>query len=226
MSTPYPDRGRTPSAAALAALTGAVRTIPDGALVLLDGLVASTAPEVLVPEAARLRLVVLVHMPLGLRASAGGRRHSQPRTGRPVGRGRRRHDQRLDAGPAAGAVSVARRAGRTWLGRPSTRPSPVTGTAAGGELLCVAAVTLDKGHDLLLGALTAIADLSWQCTCVGSLDRDPMFAQDIRVAREHSPLRRAGALRRAADRAPIWTAATPPPTCSCWPRAPRPTGWS
>ncbi len=32
---------------------------------LLDGLVASAAPEVLAPQAGRLRLVVLVHMPLG-----------------------------------------------------------------------------------------------------------------------------------------------------------------
>src|SRR5207237_1378221 len=46
---------------------GAVERIPDGAAVLLDGLIASTAPEVLVPQTRRLRLVVLVHMPLGHR---------------------------------------------------------------------------------------------------------------------------------------------------------------
>ena len=34
-------------------------------MVLLDGLIASAAPEVLVPHARRLRQVVLVHMPLG-----------------------------------------------------------------------------------------------------------------------------------------------------------------
>ncbi len=56
-----------PDAASFAALAGVVQRIPDGAVVLLDGLVASTAPEVLVPQASRLRLVVLVHMPLGHR---------------------------------------------------------------------------------------------------------------------------------------------------------------
>ena len=56
-----------PDAASFAALDGVVRRIPDDAVVLLDGLVASTAPEVLVPQARRLRLVVLVHMPLGHR---------------------------------------------------------------------------------------------------------------------------------------------------------------
>src|SRR5439155_24997467 len=54
-----------PGAASHAALAGVVEQIPDGAVVLLDGLVASTAPEVLVPQASRLRLVALVHMPLG-----------------------------------------------------------------------------------------------------------------------------------------------------------------
>src|ERR671914_655089 len=55
------------SEAGLAALARAVRRIPDGAVVLLDGLIASAAPEALVPQARRLRQVVLVHMPLGHR---------------------------------------------------------------------------------------------------------------------------------------------------------------
>ena len=55
-----------------------------------------------------------------------------------------------------------------------------TGTAAGGALLCVAAVTFDKGHDVLLDALAAITDLSWHCVCVGSLDRDPAFVDRLR----------------------------------------------
>ena len=50
-----------------------------------------------------------------------------------------------------------------------------TGTATGGALLCVAAVTFEKGHDVLLDALATISELSWHCACVGSLDRDPAF---------------------------------------------------
>ena len=61
-----------PDAAAFAALAGVVRKIPDGAVALLDGLLASTAPDVLVPQARRLRLVVLVHMPLGHRPAGHG----------------------------------------------------------------------------------------------------------------------------------------------------------
>ena len=40
-----------------AALARAIERIPDGAVVLLDGLIASPAPEALVPEAGRLRQV-------------------------------------------------------------------------------------------------------------------------------------------------------------------------
>ena len=61
-----------PDAAACATLTGVIARIPDGAVVLIDGLIASTVPEVLVPEAGRLRLVVLVHMPLGHRPADDG----------------------------------------------------------------------------------------------------------------------------------------------------------
>jgi glycosyltransferase involved in cell wall biosynthesis len=55
-----------------------------------------------------------------------------------------------------------------------------TGTADGGALLCVAAVTFNKGHDLLLDALETLSDLSWRCVCIGSLDREPAFARRLR----------------------------------------------
>jgi glycosyltransferase involved in cell wall biosynthesis len=54
------------------------------------------------------------------------------------------------------------------------------GTPAGDALLCVAAVTPDKGHDVLLDALATATDLPWCCACVGSLDRDPAFAEGVR----------------------------------------------
>src|ERR1044071_2989226 len=50
---------------------------------------------------------------------------------------------------------------------------------AGDALLCVAAVTPDKGHDMLLDGLATVTDLPWRCTCVGSLDRDAAFADGV-----------------------------------------------
>jgi glycosyltransferase involved in cell wall biosynthesis len=44
----------------------------------------------------------------------------------------------------------------------------------------VAAVTPGKGHDVLLDALSMLGDLRWHWQCVGSLERDPAFAEDLR----------------------------------------------
>src|SRR5690348_14979793 len=45
-------------------LASAIAAIPSGSTVLIDGLLASPAAAVLLPAAARLSIVVLVHMPL------------------------------------------------------------------------------------------------------------------------------------------------------------------
>jgi glycosyltransferase involved in cell wall biosynthesis len=166
-----------PNATAFAALAGAVHGIPDGAVVLVDGLIASTAPEVLVPEARRLRLVVLVHMPLGDRP--------------PDDDARTREGSVLSAAAAVVTTSAWARhkllelyalpADRVHVAQPAVdRAELAAGTATRGALLCVAAVTFDKGHDLLVDALTRISDLSWSCVCVGRLDRDPEFVDAVR----------------------------------------------
>jgi hypothetical protein len=54
-----------PGAAARAELARTLRQFPDGAVVLLDGIVACGVPEIVVPETERLNLAVLVHLPLG-----------------------------------------------------------------------------------------------------------------------------------------------------------------
>jgi glycosyltransferase involved in cell wall biosynthesis len=167
-------------AQSFAALADVVQLIPDDAAVLLDGLVASTAPEALVPQACRLRLIVLVHMPLGHRPADDG-----------VEKARTREGAVLSAAVAVVTTSEWTRrrllelyrlpADRVQVAEPGVAAAELApGTASGGELLCVAAVTFDKGHDVLLDALEAVMDLSWGCVCVGRVDRDPQFAEDLR----------------------------------------------
>jgi glycosyltransferase involved in cell wall biosynthesis len=169
-----------PDAASWAALAGVVERIPDDGVVLLDGLVASTAPDVLVGQASRLRLVVLVHMPLGHRPADDEADGVRMREGAV-----------LSAATAVVTTSAwARRrllelyalpADRVHVAEPGVDAADLApGTAAGGALLCVAAVTFDKGHDVLLDALATTTDLSWECVCVGSLNRDPAFVEDVR----------------------------------------------
>jgi glycosyltransferase involved in cell wall biosynthesis len=177
---PVAGRWPRPDAAALAALAGVTQRIPDGGVALIDGLVGSTAPEVLVPLAERLRLVVLVHMPLG---------HHAPDD--VLGDARTREGAVLRA--AASVVTTSRWSrgrlmalyqlapDRVHVAEPGVdRADVASGTAHGGELLCVAAVCFEKGHDVLVEALLSIADQPWNCVCLGSVDRDPTFVQDLR----------------------------------------------
>jgi hypothetical protein len=54
----------TPEVSAREALASALDDIPDKSDVLVDGLVGCGVPEILEPHARRLRLIVLVHLPL------------------------------------------------------------------------------------------------------------------------------------------------------------------
>ena len=164
-------------AESLGALAAAVGGIPDGAAVLLDGLVASPSPAVLSSESDRLRLVVLVHMPLGL-----GTRDDAARE---------REEAVLSA--AASVITTSAWARRTLLelyslpsdrvhvAEPGVDPAELApGTDTSGAFLSVAAVIPGKGHDVLLDALAPLTDLRWRCRCVGSLDRDPAFVERMR----------------------------------------------
>jgi glycosyltransferase involved in cell wall biosynthesis len=172
-----------PEHAAEAALGRVLAGIPDDALVLVDGLLGCGLPAVLVPQAQRLRLVMLVHMPFG---------DAPPGHRPPPG---------VDARVAECAVLTAARAvvttsgwtrdrlleayrlhpDRVEVAAPGVDAVPAApGTPGGNNLLCVAAVTPHKGHDLLLAALTGLLELAWQCTWVGELDRDPEFVDRLR----------------------------------------------
>ncbi len=169
-----------PDAASRAALARVVQRIPDGSVVLLDGLVASAAPEVLVPEASRLRLVVLVHMPLA---------HLPPE-----GAGDARSLEHAVLSSAAAVVATsswargrllelyALPAERVHVAEPAVDAIDLAaGSVDGAALLCVGAVIAGKGHDVLLEALAAVDDLPWSCVCAGSLEREPAFVESLRA---------------------------------------------
>ena len=126
-------------------------------------------------EADRLRIVVLLHMPFGERDVEA--RVVRVR-GADGGDGRGDHE-RVEPAVGGRALRAATRAGVRRRSPVSTPPSSPTGSATGGELLCVAAVTPDKGHAVLLAALAEVGDLPWHLTCVGSLDRDRALVERL-----------------------------------------------
>jgi glycosyltransferase involved in cell wall biosynthesis len=131
---------------------------------------------------------VLVHMPLG---------HRPPDYEAGAVRAREREVLAAAAAIVTTSEWARRRLGELYAlpadrvhvaepGVDAARLAP--GSAAGDALLCVAALTPDKGHDVLLDALATATDLSWRCSCVGSLVRDPAFADAVRRRARNSGL--------------------------------------
>ena len=160
-----------PDGAATAALAQLLAAVPDGGTVLVDGLVACAAPEGVVPAAARLALVVLVHLPLGDESGAD-----------PVLVGRERATLAAATAVVATSPWTARRLAvlhglapeRITVAAPGVDPAPLApGTDGASHLLCVGSITPTKGQDLLVDALAAVPDRSWTCDLVGPVSRDP-----------------------------------------------------
>ncbi|WP_236542731.1 glycosyltransferase family 4 protein [Spiractinospora alimapuensis] len=175
---------------ARARLDETLGSVADGATVLMDGLVACGTPGVVLPHTRRLRIAVLVHLPLaeetGLAPEEARRRDARER-------------RVLRAVPTVVATSQwaaehlrARHLlpeSRIHVAAPGTDPAPVAaGTTTGTRLVCVAALTPRKGQDTLIAALARLRDLDWECLLVGPDERDARFADALRSTIRRSAL--------------------------------------
>lgn len=164
-----PGAWPNPDPADRAELARLLAATPDDAVVLLDGLIASTVPDLLAPHAQRLRLVVLVHLPLDDEAEA--RALATARAVVTTSEWTRRRLLARHPLPAD----------RVRAAPPGVTPAPpAPGSVAGDRLLCVAAVTRHKGHDVLVEALSTLAGLPWTLVCAGTLAREPDLVHRLR----------------------------------------------
>src|SRR3984957_20159664 len=163
-----------PGSGARADLAGVVSAVPDGETVLIDGLIASSAAAQLLPHAGRIRITVLLHMPLatvlGTRQDASAQR-----------------SERLVLRAAAGVIvpsewtrqqlltRYALPAHRVHVARPGVDPVSAPARPVRGQLICVGDLSRHKGQDLLVGALPGLGQRDWHCVLARSLDRDPDF---------------------------------------------------
>ncbi len=167
------------------ALASVLADIPSGATVVVDGLVGSVAPAALVEARDRLRVVVLVHLPVGVPEPYSDPLFSTER----------------DALSAAAAVVCTSRWTRDWLASTYSLPHerlhvvpPGTdkgtlaeGSSTGHRLLSVGSITPVKGHDVLVSALESLADLSWAWTLVGA-SVDAAHATELWSSLHHAEL--------------------------------------
>jgi glycosyltransferase involved in cell wall biosynthesis len=162
-------------------LARALSDIPDNADVLLDGLVACGVPEILAPHKKRLRLIVLVHLPLsdetGLSpqdaANLRARERATLRMAATVVATSKAAAERLTrmhglATPDISEMSP-RKVKRVAVVEPGVSPADLAvPDKSGNRVLCVAAVSPRKGQDLLVTALEEhLADLPWTCVFAG-----------------------------------------------------------
>lgn len=178
---PLPGAWPRPEPPARHALGRALAALPDGADVLIDGLVGAGVPEVVVPHAHRLSITLLVHLPLGAETGL------PPPT---VADLDARERETLRA--ATAVVTTSPWAGQRvveWHGLDPDRvhvaapgvdaAPPAPGTDGRSQLVCVAALTPRKGQDLLVDALAAVSDQGWRCLLTGPSRRDPVFVADL-----------------------------------------------
>jgi glycosyltransferase involved in cell wall biosynthesis len=161
-------------------LARVVSAIPDGESVLIDGLIASPAAAQLLPHAGRIRMTVLLHMPLATAADAPHEASTQ-----------RSEQAVLRAATSVVATSEWTRqqvltryavpARRVHVARPGADRVDAPARPVRGQLLCVGVLGRHKGQDLLVEALAGLAGRDWHCMLAGPLDRDPDFVRPLRA---------------------------------------------
>jgi glycosyltransferase involved in cell wall biosynthesis len=190
-----------PGPRARAGLARIVSAIPDGQTVLIDGLIASPAAAQLLPHTGRIRMTVLLHMPLatGLDShhDASGER-----------------SERVVLRAATGVVVTSEwtrqqvltryaiPAHRVHVARPGADRVAAPARPVRGHMICVGVLGRHKGQDVLVEALAGLAERDWHCLLAGSADRDPDFVERLQTRIAHlgygHRVRLAGVLTGAA----------------------------
>lgn len=180
-----------PTPAARAHAARRLAALPDDTLVLADGLAFGVLDREATGEAARLKLVGLVHHPLALENGVPAERVAAL-----VG------SERRALACTRGVVVTSHAtvqsltpydvpADRIAVVLPGTPDLPIACGSRGREggrpdtpvmLLSVATLTPRKGHDVLIAALARLAHLPWRLTLAGSVTLHPPTTAALHAA--------------------------------------------
>jgi len=167
----YPE----PTAAARVAAVDALAALPDGALVMIDGLAFGAMPEEAEREGARLRLVALVHHPLARETGIAADRAAALELSERRALACARHVIVTGRATVTALQPYGVSADRITVVEPGTDAAPLSRGSGGSfiELIAVGSIVPRKGFEILVDALALIADRPWRLTCAGSLERAP-----------------------------------------------------
>ncbi len=162
LSGRFPD----PTMADLEACAARVATLPEGTPLLVDGLAYGAMPVDLIRRFGR-PVVALCHHPLALETGLSAERSARLRASETQALALARRV--IVTSPATGRLLVeayAVPAERIDVAPPGTACKP-RATGSGGsrvEILAVGAVVPRKGYDLLIEALSRLADRDWRAS--------------------------------------------------------------
>ncbi len=177
------------------ALEHAARVLAEiraGATVMVDGLAFGAMADLVEREAARLRFVALVHLPLaadiGLDCDTAARFEAAER--RALGAASLlivtgtatlplldahglKHERTVVVEPGTDPAPLARKPGRDGLHGDRLPCAPL-------HLACVATLNPGKGHEILFKALAPLRHRDWRLSCAGSTTRHPATTERLR----------------------------------------------
>jgi glycosyltransferase involved in cell wall biosynthesis len=172
-----------PSPMAIEQARNILASFADGTVVLVDGLALGAMPDAVEREAARLRIVGLVHLPLA--AAVGLDAVTVARFVVAERRALAAAALVVVTGAATVALLADYHVPRTKIAivEPGTDQVPLARGSKDGVLQLVSVATLNpgKGHECLFHALAAVRARHWRLTCVGSMTRHPPTVVRLRA---------------------------------------------
>ena len=176
----------TPALEDRAAIDDVLASHPNRSIVLIDGLIFGSIPEIAAKHGPRLRLVALVHHPLALETGLAE-----------FHRLAMIDDERAALSHAAAVITTSAitaatlsadygvDAARLTTAEPGidpVTPRAIAPSPAVPRLLTVGAIIPRKGHDVLIEALRLIRALPFTARIVGNQNRAPATTDALRVA--------------------------------------------
>ncbi|OLP55677.1 glycosyl transferase [Rhizobium rhizosphaerae] len=167
-----------PDESVLSAAQQALSALPDGSLLLIDGLAYGVLDDWAEKEGKRLTIAALCHHPLALETGLA-----------PEMQARFRQSERRALAFAHSVIVTSPMTARELSAHFDVEPGRITVALPGtdrvaatradnavAQILSIGTLSQRKGHDVLIAALKGVEDLEWQATIIGSRDLDPATA--------------------------------------------------
>jgi glycosyltransferase involved in cell wall biosynthesis len=178
---PLGDGFPVPSNATVQSASKMLSALPDETLVVIDGLAFGVLDAWATAEAARLKIVALVHHPLALETGLSESEQTRLRTSERAALSSARHvivTSPMTAREISANYGVE--APRITVALPGTeRAEFAPADNSVPKILSVGTLSRRKGHDILLSALKSIEDLGWEATIIGSKTLDPATGVEL-----------------------------------------------